>query len=309
MEMRKVYAETIKQIALQDERVFVLEADLSSAIATSGLKEVLGERYVNLGIMEANMMGVSAGISVSGGICFVHTFGQFATRRAFDQIFVSLAYAQQNVVIVGSDSGVTAEHNGGTHMTFEDTGLMRLVPHAKVYDVSDEVQLKYILEKAYREGGVNYIRMMRKEAVKLYSEGARFDSGATLVKEGKDLTLLANGICVSESLAAAEQLEKEGVSVEVIDCYSVKPLDAETILTSARKTGRVMTCENHNVIGGLGSAVCELLSEKQPTPVMRLGVHEHFGQVGKLAYLKDYYGISADKIVTSIRAFINPEGQ
>lgn len=304
MEMRKVYAETIKEIALKDDKVFVLEADLSSAIATSGLKEILGSRYVNLGIMEANMMGVAAGISVAGGVAFVHSFGQFATRRAFDQIFISLAYAQQHVVILGSDAGVTAEHNGGTHMTFEDTGLMRLIPHAKVYDVADEVALRRLLYKAYGEPGVHYLRIMRKEAPVLYSPDEDFSTGSKLLREGQDVTLLANGICVAEALEASKLLAEKGISAEVLDCYAVKPLDQESILTSVRKTKRVVTCENHNIIGALGSAVAELLSEKEPTRLLRLGVKEQFGQVGKLPYLKDFYGLSAEQIAEAVADFI-----
>ncbi|MGY3724967.1 transketolase subunit B [Granulicatella balaenopterae] len=301
MEMRKVYAETIKEIALKDENVFVLEADLSSSMSTAGLKDILHERYVNVGIMEAQMMGVAAGISVSGGTCFVHTFGQFATRRAFDQVFVSLAYAKQNVVIVGSDSGVTAEHNGGTHMTFEDAGLMRLVPDAKVYDVSDPAEFKAVLTKAYEEGGVHYIRTMRKDTPDIYTPEDEFTTGAKLIREGKDVSLVATGICVGEALEAAKLLAEEGIEAEVIDCYQIKPIDKKMVLETAQKTGLVVTCENHNIIGGLGSAVCEYLSEVHPTKVIRVGVDEHFGQVGRLAYLKDFYGISAAKIAVKVK--------
>lgn len=302
MEMRKMYAQTIERIAKKDPNVFVLEADLSNAIATQSLKDTLGHQYVNLGIMEANMMSVAAGISVAGGVCFVHTFGQFATRRAFDQLFISLAYAKQHVVIVGSDAGVTAEHNGGTHMCFEDTGLMRLIPDAHVYDVADEYQLAYLLEKAYQNKGVHYLRLMRKQAEVIYTEQDDFDSGAKVLRHGSDVSLLANGICVNFALQAAKQLEQDGISVEVIDCYSVKPLDTPTIIASATKTNLVVTCENHNVIGGLGSAVAETLSEHYPTKLIRLGVHEHFGQVGQLDYLKQYYHIDTASIVQAIKS-------
>lgn len=300
MEMRKVYAQTIREIAEKDQQVYVLEADLSSAIATSGLKEVLGPRYVNVGIMEANMMGLAAGISVSGGVAFVHSFGQFATRRAFDQVFVSLAYAQQHVVIVGSDAGVTAEHNGGTHMTFEDTGLMRLVPHAHVYDIADAAQLKAILYQAYEEPGVHYLRIARKEFPDIYDSDQDFSPGAIQLAEGQDVTLIANGICVAEALAARDLLAKEGIDAGVIDCYRLKPLNEELILEAAKDIKLVVTIENHNVIGGLGSAIAEVLAEKQPQRLVRIGVKEAFGQVGKLPYLKNYYGISAEKIAQRV---------
>ncbi|MBF0779892.1 MULTISPECIES: transketolase family protein [unclassified Granulicatella] len=304
MEMRKMYAQTIEQIAKADPNVFVLEADLSNAIATQSLKQTLAHQYINLGIMEANMMGVAAGISVAGGVCFVHTFGQFATRRAFDQIFVSLAYAKQHVVIVGSDAGVSAEHNGGTHMCFEDTGLMRLVPHAHIYDVADEYQLAYLLKKAYKTKGVHYLRIMRKQADVIYTEQDTFENGSKVLRQGTDVTCIANGICLSTLLQVADELTKDNISVEVIDCYRLKPLDTQTIITSAQKTNLVITCENHNVIGGLGSAVAETLSQHCPTKLIRLGVQEQFGQVGKLDYLKQYYHIDTQHIIDTIRQAI-----
>ena len=300
MELRKVYAETVKEIAEKDDKVYVLEADLSSAIATSGLAETLGSRYVNLGIMEANMMGVAAGISVSGGLAFVHSFGQFATRRAFDQIFVSLAYAKQHVIILGSDAGVTAEHNGGTHMTFEDTGLMRLIPHAHVYDISDARELRAVLYQAYQDPGVHYIRIARKEFPDIHDEKTDFSNGLIPLTEGSDITILANGICVSEALKAGELLQEKGLSVQVIDLFRVKPLNREGLLEAIQKTRLTVTVENHNVIGGIGSAIAEILAENPSTPLLRIGVHESFGQVGKLPYLKDVYGISAEKIAQEI---------
>lgn len=305
MEMRKVYAQTIEKIAKNDPNVFVLEADLSSSIATQSLKESLGQQYVNLGIMEANMMSVAAGISVSGGVCFVHTFGQFATRRAFDQIFVSLAYAKQNVIIVGSDAGVTAEHNGGTHMTFEDTGLMRLVPHAHIYDVADEHQFAFLLNKAYQEKGVHYLRITRKQADVIYNEKDTFDTGAKLLRQGEHATIVANGICVAQALKAADSLAQDNIFVDVVDCYQLKPIDSQTIINCAKKTNLVITCENHNVIGALGSAVAETLSENYPTKLIRLGVHEQFGQVGQSTYLQHYYGIDAQTIINTVKKAVS----
>ncbi|MBB2480693.1 transketolase family protein [Bacillus sp. APMAM] len=296
LEMRQVYAKTLKELAAADDRVIALEADLSSSMSTGRLKDEIPNQYLNLGIMEANMMGVTAGLSLTGRKPFVHSFGQFVTRRAFDQIFVSLAYAKLNAVLVGSDAGVTAEHNGGTHMTFEDMGLMREVPNAKVYEVSDAVQFAYILRKAYREGGVNYIRTIRKNAVHLYEEGETFEK-AKVLTEGKDITIVACGILVAEALKAAEQLKEKGISATVIDMFSIKPLDVETLIASAKQTGAVLTAENHNVNGGLGSAVAEVLGENYPVPLYRIGVREQFGQVGKLDYLKEFYGLTASNIV------------
>ncbi|MGE8203905.1 transketolase family protein [Heyndrickxia sp. NPDC080065] len=296
IEMRQVYANTLKELAAADDRVIALEADLSSSMSTGRLKDEMPKQYVNVGIMEANMMGVAAGLAVTGRKPFVHSFGQFVTRRAFDQVFVSLAYAKLHAVLVGSDAGVTAEHNGGTHMTFEDMGLMREVPNAKVYEASDATQLAYLLRKAYREGGVNYIRTIRKNAVKLYEEGETFEK-AKVLKEGNDITIVASGILVAEALKAADQLAEKGIEATVIDMFSIKPLDVETLVNSAKQTGAVLTAENHNVNGGLGSAVAEALSENHPVPLYRIGVREKFGQVGKVDYLKEFYGLKAENIV------------
>ncbi|MFB7303426.1 transketolase family protein [Heyndrickxia sporothermodurans] len=296
IEMRQVYANTLKELAAADERVIALEADLSSSMSTSRLKDELPKQYVNVGIMEANMMGLAAGMAVTGRKPFIHSFGQFLTRRAFDQVFVSLAYAKLHAVLVGSDAGVTAEHNGGTHMTFEDMGLMREIPNAKVYEASDATQFAYLLRKAYREGGVNYIRTIRKSAVKLYEEGESFEK-AKVLREGKDITIVASGILVSESLKAADHLADKGIEATVIDMFSIKPLDVETLIHYAKQTGCVITAENHNVNGGLGSAVAEALGENYPVPLRRIGVREKFGQVGKTEYLKQFYGLTAKNIV------------
>lgn len=302
-EMRQTYADTIRELAKEDDRVIALEADLSSAMSTSRLESELPGQYVNVGIMEANMMGLAAGLSVVGRKPFIHSFGQFVTRRAFDQLFVSLGYAKLNAVIVGSDAGVTAEHNGGTHMTFEDIGLVREIPNAHVYEASDSHQLKYLLKKAYKEGGLHYIRTIRKQSINLYDENESFEK-AKVLRTGKDVTIVASGIMVAEGLQAADQLAKQGIEATVIDMFSIKPLDIETLIEAAKKTGAVVTVENHNVNGGLGSAVAEALSEHYPVPLYRVGVRERFGQVGKTEYLKTVYGLDAQTIVREVERVI-----
>ncbi|MFJ7974865.1 transketolase family protein [Peribacillus sp. NPDC096379] len=302
-EMRQTYADTIRELAKKDDRVIALEADLSSAMSTSRLESELPGQYVNVGIMEANMMGLAAGLSVVGRKPFIHSFGQFVTRRAFDQLFVSLGYAKLNAVIVGSDAGVTAEHNGGTHMTFEDIGLVREIPNAHVYEASDSNQLKYLLKKAYKEGGLHYIRTIRKQSINLYDENESFEK-AKVLRTGKDVTIVASGIMVGESLKAAAKLAQIGIEATVIDMFSIKPLDIETLIEAAKKTGAVVTAENHNVNGGLGSAVAEALSEHYPVPLYRVGVRERFGQVGKTEYLKTVYGLDAQTIVREVERVI-----
>lgn len=304
-EMRQVYAETLLELATKDSRVIALEADLMSAISTNKMKSKIPDQLINVGIMEANMMGVAAGLSLTGRIPFVHTFAQFATRRAFDQLFVSLGYAKLNVKILGSDAGVTAEHNGGTHMAFEDIGLMRLIPNATVYEASDSTMLKALLKQSYEEYGVHYIRTIRKKAVKLYSEGETFPKGkGKVLREGSDVAIIASGIMAAEALKAAVKLKKQGIEAMVIDMYSIKPIDSELLVKAAKQTGKVITLENHNVIGGLGSAVAETLGENYPVPIKRMGIREQFGQVGLTDYLKDYYQLTSEHIVKEVRAFL-----
>jgi transketolase len=300
-EMRQVYAETILELAQNDPSVIALEADLMSSISTNKIQPLIPNQIINCGIMEAHMMGVAAGFSLTGKIPFVHTFAQFVTRRAFDQLFVSCAYARLNVKIIGSDAGVTAEHNGGTHMAFEDLGLMRLIPNATVYEVSDSTMFKALLKQIYGEYGIHYIRTIRKKTKRLYSSSEQFPKGkGKLLREGKDVAIVASGIMVEEALKASELLANKGIEAMVIDMYSIKPIDQNLLIYSAEKTGFVITAENHNVIGGLGSAVAETLMETYPVPMYRIGVREQFGQVGKTDYLKEFYGLTAEHIVKAV---------
>lgn len=302
MEMRKAYAKTIEELYAEDKNIFALEADLSASMSTASLKSIMGENYLNLGIMEANMISVAAGINLAGGYCYIHSFGQFLARRAMDQIFISMAYAGLKGCLVGSDSGVTAEHNGGTHMTFEDMGIIRTIPGVEIYDVCDPVELSQILKEVKNKDVLTYIRTARKKAVRdIYTENENFSkTGAKILREGKDITILACGIEVNEALKAAEELSEKGIEAEVVDCYRIKPLDEEVILKSVSKTKKVLTCENHNVNNGLGSAVAELLGEKMPTKMYRIGVREQFGQVGKLDYLMQQYKLTDKYIVEAV---------
>lgn len=298
-EMRAAYAMTVEDLYRQyPEQIYALEADLSTSMGTTRLASIMGPHYVNVGIMEAHMIGTAAGICLSGGFAFVHSFGQFLARRAMDQIFVSLAYAGLDACLIGSDAGVSAEHNGGTHMTFEDMGLMRTIPRVTIIDACDPVQLGAMVRAAYERRGLTYIRMIRKKSQPIYGDDADFSQGAILLREGGDVSLLASGLEVAEALEAARLLEKRGISAEVMDVFRVKPLNEELLLASARKTGAVVTAENHSVLNGLGSAVAELLGEYLPTPMRRVGVRERFGQVGTTDYLLTDYGLDAAAIAT-----------
>ncbi|HEM6387589.1 TPA: transketolase family protein [Streptococcus suis] len=301
-EMRLVYSDFLAQVGQEDTTIAAIEADLSSSMATNKLSSVLGGRYVNVGIMEQEMVGVAAGLSLLGYKPYIHTFGPFASRRVYDQVFISLAYAQLNATIVGSDAGVSAEMNGGTHMPFEELGLMRLIPKARVYEVSDDVQFQAVLKETIKVDGLKYIRTIRKAPTAIYQGGEDFSKGYCVLRQGEDMTLLASGIMVEQALKAADQLEVQGVSVQVIDLFRIKPIHEDI---PALLSGRpVLTVENHNRIGGLGSSICELMATDLTTPVHRIGIEESFGQVGQQAYLMDVYGLTAEHIVKQAQSML-----
>ncbi|HEL2274701.1 TPA: transketolase family protein [Streptococcus suis] len=294
-EIRLVYSDFLAQVGQEDTTIAAIEADLSSSMATNKLSSVLGGRYVNVGIMEQEMVGVAAGLSLLGYKPYIHTFGPFASRRVYDQVFISLAYAQLNATVIGSDAGVSAEMNGGTHMPFEELGLMRLIPKARVYEVSDDVQFQAVLKETIKVDGLKYIRTIRKAPTPIYQGGEDFSKGYCVLRQGEDMTLLASGIMVEQALKAADQLEAQGVSVQVIDLFRIKPIHEDI---PALLSGRpVLTVENHNRIGGLGSSICELMATDLTTPVHRIGIEESFGQVGQQVYLMDVYGLTAEHIV------------
>ncbi|HFI0105374.1 TPA: transketolase family protein [Streptococcus suis] len=301
-EMRLVYSDFLAQVGQEDTTIAAIEADLSSSMATNKLSSVLGGRYVNVGIMEQEMVGVAAGLSLLGYKPYIHTFGPFASRRVYDQVFISLAYAQLNATIIGSDAGVSAEMNGGTHMPFEELGLMRLIPKARVYEVSDDVQFQAVLKETIKVDGLKYIRTIRKAPTAIYQGGEDFSKGYCVLRQGEDMTLLASGIMVEQALKAADQLEAQGVSVQVIDLFRIKPIHEDI---PALLSGRpVLTVENHNRIGGLGSSICELMATDFTTPVHRIGIEESFGQVGQQAYLMDVYGLTAEHIVKQAQSML-----
>lgn len=303
-EMRKVYVNTLIELAAKDRNVVVLEADLAGAIGTKRFGEIYPDQYIDCGIMEANMMGVAAGLSLTGKRPFVHTFGSFATRRAFDQLFMSLAYAGLGAVILGSDAGVTSEHNGGTHMPLEDIGLMRMLPSCIIVEASDEVMLKKLLLTAYEKGGLWYIRTSRKKLPRIYDFAETFKVGtAKVIKDGKDAAILAYGISVADAYEGAMLLEEQGIQAAVIDMFSIQPLDVQTILHYADQTGVIVTVENHEVVGGLGSATAEVLAEnKKAVKFARLGIKGRYGQTGTMEYLKKEYGIDKYAVAAQVKS-------
>lgn len=301
--MSEIYAAALSAVAETNKNIVALDADLMIAI---GIKSCLGVEYpmptIDCGIQEANMIGVAAGMSIMGKIPFTHTFGPFATRRAFDQLFISGAYAGANIKMVGSDPGITAAYNGGTHMPFEDMGLILTVPGITALDITDGAMLKNLLPKIADDYGMYYMRFPRKDIPCIYEDGSDFEIGkAVTLREGTDVTIIASGFCVDQALTAADALEAEGISVRLLDMFTWKPIDEEAILKAAKETGVIVTAENHNVINGLGCAVCKVLGENNPIPVEMVGVKDEFGEVGSVEYLAERFGLTDKDIVKAVK--------
>ena len=302
MEFRKQLQITLDELMEKDDKIVVLDADLSKPNGTAPLYKKYPNRCFNVGLCEQNMIGIAAGLSAYGFKPIVVTFTPFATRRVCDQIAISVAYAKNNIVILGTDPGITAELNGGTHMSMEDIGVMRSIPTMVIYDAVDYKQLGQALPQIFEFDGPVYIRMPRKERPDVFDENYEFELfKSDVLKEGKDVTIIASGTMVHTSLEAAHDLSSEGIDVEVISLNTIKPLDKDTILKSVKKTNRVITCENHNIYGGVFGAISELLCEEYPVKVTPIGVKDEFGQVGKYNDLAKYYHMTKDDIVKVIK--------
>ena len=309
IEMRKAYCDTLIELAGENPNIVVMDADLMGAMGTKPFAAKFPGQCVNCGIQEANMIGVAAGLSALGKVPFAHTFGVFATRRVCDQVFMSAAYARLNVKIVGSDPGITAALNGGTHMPFDDMGIMRGMPSVTVLEPTDATLLRWMMRTIAGEFGVHYMRLLRKNSVKIYEEGSTFEIGRMVrLAEGKDATIIASGFCVAESLKAAEMLKEKGISVRVLDSFTWKPLDEDAVREAAAQTGAIVTAENHSVVHGLGSAVASVLSKTGPVPVEMIGVQDEFGEVGPADYLAERFALTAPHIARAAeRAIIRKQ--
>lgn len=302
MEMRQILAQELEMLMKSNENIVILNADLAKPNGLGGLIQRYPDKVFNVGIAEQNMASVAAGMSSYGLIPFIVTFAPFATRRICDQIAVSICYAKQNVKIIGSDPGITAELNGGTHMSMEDIGVLRSIPEMTIFEPVDNIQLKKALPQIIDKPGPVYIRMLRKTATGIFSEEYEFNlSKASVIRKGNDITIFCSGIMVEEAIKAAKILSEENISAEVINIHTIKPIDKETILQSVKKTRCAVTAENHNIIGGLYSAVCEVLSENCPVPLKPIGVRDKFGQVGKLSELKEAYKMRAQDIIKAAK--------
>ena len=304
--MKEVFVEFLKEEMRRDEKRVLLDADLAKCIGSTSVYKEFPGRAFDVGIAEANMAGIAAGFSAYGFKPVITSFAPFATRRILDQVMISLAYAKQNCIIVGTDPGICAELNGGTHMPLEDVGAFRSIPDIVIYEPTDIIELQAILPQIMALTGIVYIRLNRKTPPILYADkDVKFDLfKADVMKEGKDVTLVASGIMVSTALETAEELKKDGIDAEVICCHTVKPIDVDTLVKSAKKTGAVVTLENHNVIGALRSAVCEALCENYPVPVRSIGIKEKFGEVGKMPYLRKVYNMETADAVAAAKEVV-----
>lgn len=302
---KSVLASTMEGLLKEDQDVVWLDADL---MGCSGMSALYGkeDRVINCGIAEANMIGIAAGLRASGLKPYVHTFGCFASRRVYDQVFLSAGYAGNAITVIGTDPGITAAFNGGTHMPFEDIALYRALPDAVIVDVTDVPMLVDVLKMAKDLPGVKYIRVPRKESYQIYADGTAFHIGkGNVVKDGDDAVIIACGIMVQEALEAANQLETCGIHAAVIDIFTIKPLDETLVRFYANKTGVVVTAENHNRIGGLNSAVLEAL--KGEAKVGHVAVEDMFGEVGPQDYLRDRFGLTAEHIAQVVQDLLKED--
>ncbi|MGM0165231.1 transketolase [Enterococcus sp. AZ135] len=303
-ELRATVVDALKDAMAADEKIVALDADLGGASKWTDLAKDAPDRFINIGIAEANMVGVAAGLSLTGYTPFIHTFGPFATRRVLDQIYLSGAYGDNTINIYGSDPGFAAGHNGGTHTTWEDIALLRSIPEVVICDAADEVQMDWIIKEFAKLKGVHYVRGTRKGVKNIYASDSTFELGkGNLLRTGQEYMIVATGQLVSEALEVAERLEARGVSVDVIDMFTIKPLDKELLLERLIGKKAVITIENHSITGGLGSAVAEVLADNGlAVPLTRIGVDERFGQVGTPDFLQEEFGLTTKQILEQIKS-------
>ena len=302
---RDAYGQALAELGALNDKVVVLDADLSKSTKTNDFKKVYPERFFNMGIAEQNLLGTAAGFAAAGKIPFASSFAVFAVGRAYDQIRNSIAYPKLNVKIAATHAGLTVGEDGGSHQMLEDIALMRALPNMIVIVPADGVETKQVIMAAAEYNGPVYIRLGRPNVPVLFDETYKFEIGKGVVlKEGTDVTLVATGIMVSKAAEAAEALAAEGISAAVVNISTIKPLDNALITEMAQKTGAVVTCEEHNIYGGLGSAVAEVLVENCPVPMARVGVEDSFGESGLPDQLLEKYGLTAANIADKAKAVI-----
>ncbi|MCI9537435.1 MAG: transketolase family protein [Eubacterium sp.] len=302
---RESYGNALAELGAEFENLVVLDADLAAATKTGVFKKAFPDRHIDCGIAECNMIGIAAGLAATGKIPFASSFAMFAAGRAFEQVRNSVAYPKLNVKIGATHAGISVGEDGATHQCNEDIALMRTIPGMVVLNPSDDVEAKAAVRAAVEHEGPVYLRFGRL-AVPVINDKPdyKFEIGKGVVlREGKDVTIIATGLPVSECLGAADKLAADGIDAKVINIHTIKPLDEELVLAAAKETGKVVTVEEHSVIGGLGSAVCDVLSEKCPTKVMKIGINDTFGESGPAVELVKKYGLDADSIYAKVKDF------
>ncbi len=303
---RESYGNALVELGKKYDDVVVLDADLAGATKTGTFKKAFPERHIDCGIAECNMVGVAAGLATTGKVPFASSFAMFAAGRAFEQVRNSVGYPKLNVKIGATHAGISVGEDGATHQCNEDLALMRTIPGMVVASPSDDIEAKAMVEAAYKHVGPVYMRFGRA-AVPVINTNPdyTFEFGKGIVlREGKDVAIIANGLCVAESLAAAEKLAADGIDAKVINFHTIKPLDEAMVIEVAEKIGKIVTVEEHSVIGGLGSAVCDVVAEKAPAKVMKIGINDVFGESGPAAQLIKKYGLDGDSIYEKVKAFV-----
>ena len=295
---RESYGEALLEIGRGNQNIVVLDADLSTATKTDIFAKEFPERFFDIGIAEADMMGTAAGLSTCGKIPYVSTFAMFAAGRSYDQVRNSICYPKLNVKICATHSGITVGEDGATHQMLEDISLMRTIPNLLVMSVSDDIQTKWAVKEISKYQGPVYLRLARMKTNKIYEENQKFEIGkAVQIGDGTDGTVFATGVTVAEALKAQEELAKKGVNIRVVDIHTIKPIDEEMIVKCATETNKLISIEDHNIIGGLGTAISEVLVDKYPKKITKLGIKDTFGMSGKAEELMKYYGIVAEDII------------
>ncbi len=303
--LRDAYGETLVELGREDERIVVFDADLSGSTKTAKFAKAFPERFFNMGIAELDMMNAAAGMATCGKIPFVSTFAIFGTGRAWEAVRQTICYPNLNVKIVCTHGGITVGEDGASHQALEDVANMRNIPNMRVIVPADDIETRQVIRKIAYEDGPFYVRLSREKFPRIFDENYKFEIGkGHVLIEGEDVTVIANGVMTSFALLAAEILEREGISVEVIHMPSVKPIDVELIVKSAQKTGAIVTAEEHSIIGGLGSAVAEVLVENFPVPMERLGTPDVFGRSGKGWELLHYFKLDENGIIEKVKKVI-----
>ena len=295
---RQSYGEALVELGKENEKVVVLDADLATATKTIEFAKEFPQKFFDIGIAEADMIGTAAGMATCGKIPYASTFAVFATGRAYDQIRSSVCYPNLNVKICATHAGVTVGEDGATHQMLEDLSLMRVLPNMKVFCPSDDIQTKWLIKEISKINGPCYVRLCRMATSEIYDENQKFEIGKMVqIGEGTDATIFATGVTVSEAIKAQKELKEKGIDVRVVDVHTIKPLDKEMIIKCAKETKRLISIEDHSIIGGLGSAIAEVLTEKLPTKLERMGVNDTFGKSGKAEELLKYFKIDSSSIV------------